>query len=69
MSQPVTAAMWSPVPSTAPETELRRVAARLLHTGLPGVPVAGDNDEVLGFVSRTALLRALAPEPSLDLWS
>jgi CBS domain-containing protein len=38
LSQPVTAVMRSPVPSTAPETDLRRVAALLLHTGLPGSP-------------------------------
>ncbi len=69
LSQPVTAVMWSPVPSTAPGTDLRRVAALLLHTGLPGVPVADDSGAVLGFVSRTDLLRALATDPLLDLWS
>lgn len=68
LSQPVTAVMWSPVPSTAPGTDLRRVAALLLHTGLPGVPVADDSGEVLGFVSRTDLLRALTTDPPLDLW-
>lgn len=68
LSQPVTAAMWSPVPSTAPGTDLRRVAALLLHTGLPGIPVADDNGKVLGFVSRTDLLRALTTDPPLDLW-
>jgi len=68
LSQPVTAVMWSPVPSTAPGTDLRRVAALLLHTGLPGVPVAGDNGELLGFVSRSDLLRALTTDPPLDLW-
>ena len=67
LSQPVTAAMWSPVPSTAPGTDLRRVAALLLHTGPPGVPVAADDGEVLGFVSRTDLLRALTTDSPLDL--
>jgi CBS domain-containing protein len=60
LAQPVTAVMWSPVPSTASGTDLRRVAALLLDTGLPGVPVADDSGAVLGFVSRTDLLRALA---------
>lgn len=64
----VTAVMQSPVPSTAPDTDLRRVAALLLDTGLPGVPVADDAGRVLGFVSRTDLLRALATDPPLDLW-
>lgn len=68
LSQPVTAVMWSPVPSTAPGTDLRRVAALLLHTGLPGVPVSDDSGEVRGFVSRTDLLRALATDPPIDLW-
>jgi CBS-domain-containing membrane protein len=68
LSQPVVAVMWSPVPSTAPATDLRRVAALLLHTGLPGVPVAGDSGALLGFVSRTDLLRALATDPPIDLW-
>jgi CBS domain-containing protein len=67
--QPVTAVMWSPVPSTAPDTDLRRVAALLLDTGLPGVPVADRSGAVIGFVSRTDLLRALATDPPLDLWS
>lgn len=68
LAQPVTAVMWSPVPSAAPDTDLRRVAALLLHTGLPGVPVADAEGVVVGFVSRTDLLRALATDPPLDLW-
>jgi CBS domain-containing protein len=68
LSQPVTALMWSPVPSAAPDTDLRRVAALLLDTGLPGVPVAAEDGHVVGFVSRTDLLRALATDPPLDLW-
>jgi CBS-domain-containing membrane protein len=67
--QPVTAVMWSPVPSTAPDTDLRRVASLLLDTGLPGVPVTDGSGAVIGFVSRTDLLRALATDPPLDLWS
>lgn len=68
LAQPVTAVMWSPVPSTAPGTDLRRVAALLLDTGLPGLPVTDDSGDVIGFVSRTDLLRALATDPPLDLW-
>ena len=69
LAQPVTAVMWSPVPSTSADTDLRRVAALLLDTGLPGVPVADRSGAVIGFVSRTDLLRALATDPPLDLWS
>jgi hypothetical protein len=54
--------------STAPNADLRRAAALLPHTGLLSVPVADDRGEVLGFVWRSDLLRALATDPPLDLW-
>lgn len=68
-AQPVTTVMWSPVTSASAQTDLRRVASVLLDTGLPGVPVVSDEGAVLGFVSRTDLLRALATDPPVDLWS
>ena len=68
LALPVATVMWSPVPSTEPGTDLRRVAALLLDTGLPGVSVADSSGVMLGFVSRTDLLRALATDPPLDLW-
>ena len=68
LAQPVSEVMWSPVPSAAPETDLRQVAALLLGVGLPGVPVVDEVGRVLGFVSRTDLLRALATDPPLDVW-
>lgn len=64
----VTTVMWSPVPSTVPETDLRRAAALLLTTGLPGAPVTDDAGQLLGFVSRSDLLRAMVTDPPLDLW-
>lgn len=68
LALPVATVMWSPVPSAEPGTDLRRVASLLLDTGLPGVPVADAAGIMLGFVSRTDLLRALATDPPLDLW-
>jgi CBS-domain-containing membrane protein len=68
LARPVAEVMWTPVPSAAPGTDLRRVAALLLDTGLPGVPVTSEAGHVLGFVSRSDLLRALANDPPLDLW-
>ena len=68
LAQPVSSVMWSPVPSAAPDTDLRQVAALLLSVGLPGVPVVDEAGWVLGFVSRTDLLRALATDPPLDVW-
>jgi CBS-domain-containing membrane protein len=69
LAQPVSAVMWSPVPAALPETDLRRVAELLLAGGLPGVPVTDGAGQVLGFVSRSDLLRAIVADPPLDLWS
>lgn len=69
LRQPVSQVMWSPVPSAHVDTDLRRVASLLLETGLPGLPVTENAGQVIGFVSRSDLLRALATDPPLDLWS
>lgn len=68
LDQPVSVMMWSPVPSVVPATRLRDLAGLLLETGLPGVPVTDDVGQLVGFVSRSDLLRALASDPALDLW-
>ena len=38
-------------------------------TGLPGLPVTDDAGVLSGFISRTDILRAVAADPPLDLWS
>ena len=65
----VAAVMVNPVPTVAPDTDLRRVATVLLDTGLPGLPVTDDYGMPVGFISRTDILRAVAADPPLDLWS
>ncbi|RZJ57115.1 MAG: CBS domain-containing protein, partial [Acidovorax sp.] len=67
--RPVSDVMVSPVPTVAADTELRRVAAVLLDTGLPGLPVTDEAGVLSGFISRTDILRAVAADPPLDLWS
>ena len=67
--RPVSEVMVSPVPTVSADTELRRVAAVLLDTGLPGLPVTDEWGSMAGFVSRTDILRAVAADPPLDLWS
>ena len=67
--RPVADMMVSPVPTVPPDTELRRVAAVLLDTGLPGLPVTDEAGTLAGFISRTDILRAVAADPPLDLWS
>jgi CBS-domain-containing membrane protein len=67
--RPVVEVMVSPVPTVSADTELRRVAAVLLDTGLPGLPVTDEAGVLSGFISRTDILRAVAADPPLDLWS
>ena len=67
--RPVQEVMITPVPAVSEETDLRRVTHVLLETGLPGLPVTDDLGHLIGFVSRTDILRAIVSEPPLDLWS
>jgi CBS domain-containing protein len=68
LERPVTDIMATPVPSVAPESDIRRVAQVLLDTGLPGLPVVDEQGQVSGFISRSDILRAVVTEPPLDLW-
>lgn len=67
--QSVVDVMWSPVPSVAIDTDIRRVARVLLDTGLPGLPVSDEQGLVIGFVARSDILRAVVADPPLDLWT
>jgi CBS domain-containing protein len=40
----------------------------LLESGLPGLPVVDEQGRVIGFISRSDILRAVVTEPPLDLW-
>ena len=68
MLQNVKDIMVTPVPSVAPDSDIRRVAQVLLDTGLPGLPVVDDQGLVAGFISRSDILRAVVTDPPLDLW-
>lgn len=61
--------MLSPSPTVAADTSLRRLAMALLETGLTGLPVTNDIGLLEGYVSRSDILRAVAADPPLDLWS
>jgi len=60
--------METPVPSVAPAADLRRAASALLECGLPGLPVVDEDGRVIGFVSRTDVLRAALRDAGLDVW-
>ena len=68
LAQSVTLSMRTPVPCVAADTDIRRVARVLLDTGLAGLPVVDDQGQVLAFVSRSDILRAVVSEPPLDVW-
>ena len=69
LAQSVVDVMWTPVPSVSSDADIRRVARVLLDSGLPGLPVADDEGRVIGFVSRSDILRAVMADPPLDLWT
>jgi|GEM_PF-111342 len=69
LAQPVSELMWSPVPAAQPDSPLREAAQLMLDLQLPGLPVLSDEGRLLGFLSRTDLLRAMTREAPLDLWS
>lgn len=65
----VSALMLTPVPAVAPDTHLRQAARVLLDMGLPGLPVTLEGGQVVGFLSRADILRAVVADPPLDLWT
>lgn len=68
LTQTVAQLMRTPVPSVAPEADIRWLARVLLESSLPGLPVVHEDGHVCGFVARADLVRAVATQPPLDLW-
>lgn len=68
LAQSVADLMRTPVPSAAPDADIRRVASVLLDHGLSGLAVVDEQGLVTGFISRSDILRAMVTEPPLDLW-
>lgn len=60
--------MTTPVVAAVPITDIRRIAAAMLNNGVDGVPIVGEQDRLLGFVSRSDVLRAVVKDPPLSLW-
>lgn len=60
--------MTTPVVAAAPVTDIRRIAAVMLAGGVDGVSVVGEDGGLLGFVSRSDVLRAVTRDPPLSLW-
>ncbi|MEZ5317490.1 MAG: CBS domain-containing protein [Vicinamibacterales bacterium] len=68
LSRTVAEVMVSPVVSTDPVSDVRRVARAMIEFRLPAVPVTDDKGAVVGIVSRGDLLRVIVNEPPLSLW-
>lgn len=69
LMRPLVDVMLTPVPAVYAQTDVRRVARVLLDTQLPGLPVTNADDALVGFVSRSDILKAVVHDPPLDLWS
>lgn len=60
--------MTTPVVSADPVTDIRRIADVMLAYGVDGVPIVDESEALVGFVSRSDVLRAVVTDPPLSLW-
>jgi CBS domain-containing protein len=60
--------MTTPVVAAAPVTDIRRIAAVMLDHGVDGAPIINDTGLLIGFISRSDVLRAIVTDPPLSLW-
>lgn len=60
--------MTSPVTAAEPVTDIRRIARAMLQQGTSGVPIVNENQELVGFISRTDILKTVVTDPPLSLW-
>ena len=68
LSQRVRDVMTTPVVAAAPVTDIRRIAAVMLDHGVDGARITNESRRLLGFVSRSDILRAVVTDPPLSLW-
>jgi CBS domain-containing protein len=68
LSRRVSDVMTTPVVAASPVTDIRRIAAVMLDNGVDGAPITNDNGRLVGFVSRSDILRAIVTDPPLSLW-
>jgi CBS-domain-containing membrane protein len=68
MDRQVKDVMTTPVISVEAVTDIRRIATAMLTHHINGVPVTGEQGMVVGYVSRSDVLRAVVKDPPLSLW-
>ena len=60
--------MTTPVVAASPVTDIRRIARVMLDRDVDGVPIVSEASVLLGFVSRSDILRAVVTDPPLSIW-
>jgi len=60
--------MHTPVATADLVTDIRRIARVILSYGQGGVPILDERENMVGFVSRGDILRAVTTDPPLSLW-
>lgn len=60
--------MSTPVVTAEPVTDIRRIATAMLAYRIDGVPITGELGRLVGYVSRSDILRAVVSDPPLSLW-
>lgn len=60
--------MTTPVVAASPVTDIRRIASVMLDGGVDGAPITNDSGRLVGFVSRSDIMRAVVTDPPLSLW-
>ncbi|MCE9633685.1 MAG: CBS domain-containing protein [Methylophilales bacterium] len=68
MHKKVRDVMITPVVAAEPVTDIRRIATVMMEHGVDGVPIVNDGHELVGFISRTDILRSVVTDPPLSLW-
>ena len=60
--------MITPVVAATPVADIRRIARVMLDRDVDGVPIVSEAGVLLGFVSRSDILRAVVTDPPLSIW-
>lgn len=68
LARQVSDVMTTPVVSADPITDIRRIAWVMLEHQVDGVPIVNETQALVGFVSRSDILRAIIADPPLSLW-
>lgn len=68
LNRRVSDVMTTPVVAADVATDIRHIAAMMLEQGVDGIPIVRDNGQLVGFISRSDILRSVMGLPPLSLW-